>query len=301
MKKYARLAEFRQKTKSLAPVNAAIVCPESSVVLAGVLLAAEQKNIIPILIGNKTKINQVAQELGKDISRYQLIDLPDMKAAKQAVKLAQQGLVQTIVKGSLHTADFMHALVQRDSGLRTARRMSHCQVLDIPTYKKLLIITDPAVNIFPNIEEKKDIIQNAIDLAIKLGVSQPKVALLSAVENINPAIKTTVECVELCKMDDITGGIVEGPMGFDLAVSEDAVKVKKFKTQVGGDADILVAPNIEAGNILMKTLDYFADSVGMSIVLGAKIPIVLTSRSANALERSYSCMLAKFLHYHESV
>jgi phosphate acetyltransferase len=298
MQKKSKLEALFQEAKDLDPLVAAIVCPESSVALEGAILAAEQKSIIPILIGDSAKIKKIAQELGKDISGYQLIDATEKEAVSQAVKLAQEGVAQTIVKGSLHTRDFMYGVVQRESGLGTKARMSHCQVIDVPAYKKPLIITDSALNAFPTVTEKKEIIQNAINLAITLGVSQPKVAILSAVENINPRIPTTIESAKLVKMAEgggITGGIVEGPISFDLAISEEAVKTKNFKSQVSGDADILIVPNIDAGNILIKALDSFAQAIGAGIVLGAKVPIVLTSRSASAFSRAASCMLVKLI------
>ena len=287
-----------QRAKSLEPITAAIICPESSVALGGAILAAEQKSIIPILIGESAKIKKIAQEIGKDISSYQLIDVPEENAVSQAIKLVQSGRVKLIVKGSLHSDEFMRMIVKRESGLRTAHRMTHCQVFDLPAYKKLLILTDAALNTFPTFAEKKDIIQNAIYLALKIGIAQPKVALLSAVENINPRIPTTIECEELCKLavsGEITGGVVAGPISFDLAISEQSAKTKNFTSPVGGDADILVVPNIEVGNILMKAMDYFAGALGLGIVLGANVPIVLTSRSASAFVRAGSCMLAKFM------
>jgi phosphate acetyltransferase len=298
MTQQSKFEALFQKAKSLKPIVAAIVCPESSVALEGAILASEQKSIIPILIGDGTKIKKIAEEIGKDISAYQLIDVPEEDAANQAIKLAQKNLIQTIVKGSLHSDEFMRMIVRRESGLRTDIRMSHCQVIDVPVYKKLLIITDAVLNTFPSFDAKKDIIQNAINFAIKIGISKPKVALLSAVENINPRIPTTAECIELTKLaasGEITGGIVEGPLSFDLAISEQSVKIKQLKSQVGGDADILMVPNIEVGNILMKSFDYFANATSLGIILGAKIPIVLTSRSTNAVARAGSCMLAKFI------
>lgn len=298
MTEHPKLDALFQKAKNLKPIPAAIICPESAVALEGAILAAEQKSIIPVLIGEGAKIKRTAQEIGKDISSYQLIDVPEEEAASQAIKLVQDGSIQLIMKGSLHSDEFMRMLVRRESGMRTDHRMSHCLVYDVPAYKKLFILTDAALNTFPTFAEKKDIIQNAINLALKLGIAKPKVALLSAVENINPRIPTTAECVGLCKLaasGEITGGIVEGPLSFDLAVSEQSVKTKNFKSQVGGDADILVVPNIEVGNILMKALDYFADALSLGIVLGAKVPIVLTSRSGSAAARAGSCMLAKFI------
>ncbi len=298
MPNQSKLDALFQRAQALNPIPAAVICPESAVALEGAILAAEQKNIIPILIGENAKIKKIAQEIGKDISGYRMIDVPEEKAAEEAIKLVQSGEAQAIIKGSLHSDEFMRLIVRRDGGMRTERRMSQCQVYDVPAYKKLLIMTDAALNTFPTFAEKKDIIQNAIDLAIKLGIAKPKVALLSAVENINPRIPNTTECVELVKLaaaGEIKGGIVEGPMSFDLAISEASVKNKKFVTQVGGDADILVVPNIEVGNILMKALDYFAGATGLGIVLGAKVPVVLTSRSASAAVRAGSCMLAKYV------
>jgi phosphate acetyltransferase len=298
MTKYPKLDSLFQKAKNLSPITAAVICPESVVALEGAILAAEQDSIIPILIGEGNKIKKIAQEIGKDISGYQLIDVLKENAVNQAVKLVQSGSAQLIIKGSLHSDEFMRLIVSREGGMRTNYRMSHCLVCDVPAYKKIFILTDAALNTFPTFTEKKDIIQNAINLAIKLGIAQPKVALLSAVENINPRIPTTTEWVELTKLATdgaITGGIVEGPLSFDLAISAESVKTKRLKSQVGGDADILVAPNIEVGNVLMKALDYFADALSLGVVLGAKVPIVLTSRSASAASRAGSCMLAKFI------
>jgi len=298
MTEYLKLDNLFKQAKNLKPITTAIICPETAVALEGAILATEQNSIIPILIGNKNEIQKTAQEINKDISNYQIIDTPEENAVACAIQLAQENKIQLIVKGSLHSDNFMRLMVRREGGMRTEKRMSHCMVYDIPAYKKLLILTDAALNTFPTLAEKKDIIQNAIDLAIKLGIPTPKVAILSAVENINPRIPTTAECVELCKMatnGEIKGGIVEGPLSFDLAISEQSVKTKKMVTQVGGDADILMVPNIEVGNILMKSFDYFADALGLGIVLGSKVPIVLTSRSANAESRAGSCLLAKFL------
>ncbi|MEI8054484.1 MAG: bifunctional enoyl-CoA hydratase/phosphate acetyltransferase [bacterium] len=298
MTEHSKLDSLFQKAKNLNPIMAAVICPESVVALEGAILAAEQKSIIPILIGEGTKIKKIAQEVGKDISGYQLIDVPEEEAANQAIKLVQSGIAQLIIKGSLHSDEFMRLIVRREGGMRTDRRMSHCLVCDVPAYKKLFILTDAALNTFPTFDEKKDIIQNAINLVIKLGIVKPKVALLSAVENINPRIPATAEWTELTKLaaeGAITGGIVEGPLSFDLAISEESVKTKNLKSQVGGDADVLVVLNIEVGNVLMKALDYFANALTLGVVLGAKVPIVLTSRSASAVSRAGSCMLAKFI------
>ena len=300
MASHPKLEALFEQAKKLQPIPAAIISPTSTVALAGALLAAEQGSIEPILLGDATGIRNTAAQLGKDITKYQLLDIPVAEAAvKQAIELVHNDAVKLIMKGSLHSDEFMRMIVRRESNMRTGIRMSHCMVYDVPAYHKLLIITDAALNTIPSLAEKKDIVQNAINLAIKLGIATPKVALLSAVENINIRIPNTTECAELCQMaanHAITGGIVEGPLSFDLAISADSVATKKLVSQVGGDADILVVPNIEAGNILMKALDYFADALGLGIVLGAKVPIVLTSRSASAASRAGSCLLAKFIN-----
>jgi len=298
MSNQAKIDALFQRAQTLKPISAAVICPESVVALEGAILATEQKSIVPVLIGDSAKIQKIAQEIGKDISGYQMLNVAEEAAMEQAIAMVHNKEAQTIIKGSIHSDEFLRPIVRRESGLRTERRMSQCQVYDVPAYKKPLLLTDVALNTFPTFAEKKDIIQNAINLAIKLGIVTPKVALLSAVENINPRIPNTAECAELAQAADageITGGIVEGPLSFDLAVSEDSVKTKKFQTQVGGDADILVVPNIEVGNVLMKALNCFAGATGFGIVLGAKVPIVLTSRAANAEVRAGSCVLAKFL------
>jgi phosphate acetyltransferase len=298
MLEHLRLEELFKKAKSLKPITAAVLCPESIVALEGAILAAEQNIITPILIGDSERIKKIARERNKDISQYQFIASTEEEATNKALKLVQDDLVQLIVKGSLHSDEFMRAIVHREGGMRTTRRMSHCMVCDVPAYKKLLILTDAGLNTFPTFAEKKDIVQNAIDLAIKLGIEKPKVALLSAVENMNRRIPSTAEWAELTKLaasGEITGGIVEGPLSLDLAISEQSAKTKKLESQVAGNADILVVPNIEVGNVLMKSLDYFAGALSLGIVLGAKIPIVLTSRSSSAISRAGSCMLAKFV------
>ena len=285
------LKTLLQLAKKLPPIPAAIVCPESPVALTGTIMAAKQKSIIPTLIGDPTKIKKVAQAINQDISAYQLI-AATTDASSIAAKLAYNNQVELIVKGSLHTDDFMRALVKT---IRTKNRMSHCQILSVPTYKKLLILTDAALNTFPTFIEKQAIVQNAITLAKKLGIPKPKVALLSAVETINPHIPNTIECKKLCK-SLAKDGIIVGPISLDLAVSEQAVKIKNFSAPVAGNADILVVPNIEVGNVLLKALDCLAKASSLGYVAGAKVPIVLTSRATTAEIRADSCMLAKFIH-----
>lgn len=283
------LTTLLQLAKKLPPIPAAIVCPESPVALTGTIIAAKQKSIIPILIGDLTKIKKVAQTINQDISAYQLIAATTANASNEAAKLVHNNQAELIVKGSLHTDDFMRALVKT---IRTKNRMSHCQILSIPIYKKLLILTDAALNTFPTFTEKQAIVQNAINLAKKLGIPEPKVALLSAVETINPRIPNTIEWAKLGKLFEN----IAGPISLDLAISEQAAKIKNFSSPVGGNADILVAPNIEVGNVLLKALDCLANARGLGIVLGAKVPIVLTSRATTAEERAESCMLAKLIN-----
>jgi len=220
-----------------------------------------------------------------------------MEAINHAITMARNNEVKAISKGSIHTDELMSALVKAENNLRTGRRMSHCMVLDIPAHDKLLILTDAALNVVPNLKDKKDIVQNAIDLARALNVTKPKVALLSAVETISEHLPNTIECAALCKMAErgqITDGILDGPFAFDLAMSMQAKTAKKLQSEVAGQPDILVVPNLEVGNILVKALDFFANSLSLGIILGAKIPVVLTSRSADVASRAGSCMLTKF-------
>lgn len=286
------------KAQNLPPIKAAIISPDNKEAILGIKLAIEQKTIIPSIIGDINKIKNLASELNFDLEKFECIDLPAADAILYGVKLARDNVVQTIVKGNVHTDDLMRAVVNRDHGLRIGKRMSHCVVADVPSYHKLLLISDAGLNTFPTILEKKSIIQNAIDLANAIGINQPKVALLSATEVINPHVPSTTESFELTKLaqnGEITGGIVEGPLSFDLAISMQSVAAKNFKSKVAGDADILITPNIETGNILVKCLDYFCNAIGLDIVLGAKVPLVITSRAASAASRAGSCMLAKYL------
>jgi phosphate acetyltransferase len=252
--------------------------------------------LAPTLIGPREKIEAVAKRSGIDISRYELIDSPhSLAAAEAAVQLVREGRAEMLMKGSLHTDELMVAVVARDSGLRTARRISHCFVMDVPTLEQAIIITDAAVNIFPTLEDKVHIIQNAIDLAHALGKPQPKVAILSAMETVNPKVPSTIEAGALCKMADrgqITGGILDGPLALDNAINLTAAKIKKIESPVAGQADILVVPDLEAGNMLAKSLSFLADADAAGIVLGARVPIILTSRADSVMTRLASCAVA---------
>jgi phosphate acetyltransferase len=297
-----KLENLNQQISNLAPIEAAVIFPDSKDAFMGAALAAKQNFVRPTFLGNKARINALAAECGENISAYDIVDLDEHEAITYGVNMARQGKVQLIIKGSTHTDELMSAVVNSQTGLRIGKRMTHCMVVDVPQYHKLLNLTDVALNTFPSLPEKKDIVQNAIDLSRSLGVDEPKVALLSTVETINEKIPSTLEYAALCKMAErkqITGGILDGPLSFDLAISQESAQIKKLSSRVAGDADILVFPNIEVGNILFKALDYFANAISMGLILGALVPIIITSRSASAVSRSYSCMLAKFYFYQQ--
>jgi phosphate acetyltransferase/phosphate butyryltransferase len=283
-------------TSELAPIRTAVVHPVDSNALLGAIEAAQADLIVPILVGPADKIRAVALAHDVDLSPYRLVPTEHSHAAaEQAVALARAGEVDAIMKGSLHTDELMHAVLAPNVGLTTARRMSHVFVLDVPAYPRPLFITDAALNIYPDLETKRDIVQNAIDLAHVLGIESPRVAILSAVETVNPEIRSTLEAAALCKMADrgqITGGIVDGPLAFDNAVSPEAVRAKGIVSPVAGQADILVVPDLEAGNMLAKQLEYLAGAETTGIVLGARVPIILTSRSDSPLAHKASCALA---------
>jgi phosphate acetyltransferase/phosphate butyryltransferase len=296
---YERGAWYRhliELTKGLAPLRTAVVHPVDENALIGALEAAEAKLIIPILVGPQKKIQAVAAAQKVDLSPYTLIATEHSHAAaEKAVALARSGEVEALMKGSLHTDEFMHAVVAPKIGLTTDRRMSHVFVMDVPTYPRPLFLTDAALNIYPDLEAKRDIVQNAIDLAHVLGIEVPKVAILSAVETVSPQIHSTLEAAALCKMADrgqITGGLVDGPLAFDNAVSPEAARTKDIVSPVAGQADILVVPDLESGNILAKQLEYLAEAQGAGIVLGARVPIILTSRADSPLVHMASCALA---------
>lgn len=299
---YAQGERHRQlvlAATAFAPVRMAIVHPCDAVALGGALDARDAKLIVPVLVGPAAKISKAAAELGRSIDGIELVDAPHSHAAaEKAVELARTGKVDALMKGALHTDEVMSAVVAHDSGLRTERRMSHVFVLDVPSYPKPLFVTDAAINIAPNLEDKRDIILNAIDLCHALGVATPKIAILSAVETVDSKIASTLDAAALCKMADrgqIIGGIIDGPLAFDNAISKSAAEEKHIQSDVAGDADVLLVPNLEAGNILAKQLIYLADAEAAGIVLGARVPIVLTSRADSQAARVASCAVATLL------
>jgi phosphate acetyltransferase len=294
--KYKRLIEA---AKALTPVTTAVAhpCDESS--LSGAVDAAKLGLIKPILVGPKAKITAVASQFKLDISRYEVVDAPHSHAAAaKAVELVNAGRAEALMKGSLHTDELMAEVVRKDTGLRTARRISHCFVMDVPTHPEALIISDAAVNIAPTLEDKVDIVQNAIDLARALGRKEVRVAILSAMETVNPKVPSTVEAAALCKMADrgqITGGILDGPLALDNAISPEAAEIKRIASPVAGRANVLIVPDLEAGNMLAKSLSFLAGADSAGIVLGAKVPIILTSRADTVEARLASCAVAVFV------
>jgi phosphate acetyltransferase len=294
--KYERLIA---RCKALAPLPCAVAhpCDESS--LRGAVQAAQMGIIQPILVGPKARIEAVAAEFGLDISAYELVDAPHSEgSAETAVRLAREGKAEMLMKGSLHSDELMAAVVQRETGLRTARRISHCFIMDVPAIDRVVIITDAAVNIFPTLEDKVHIVQNAIDMALALGVAQPKVAILSAMETINPKVPSTIEAAALCKMAErgqITGGLLDGPLALDNAIDLGAARIKKISSAVAGMADILVVPDLEAGNMLAKSLSFMAEADAAGIVLGARVPVILTSRADSVTTRLASCAVAALI------
>lgn len=269
-------------------------CDESS--LSGATLAAERGLITPILVGPEDKIRAVAQKHQINLDNFRIINVPHSHAAaEQAVELCRSGEAQALMKGSLHTDELILAVIHKEKGLRTERRLSHVFHFDVPTYHKPLLITDAAVNVIPTLEEKKFILINAIELAHSLGIVKPKVAILAAVETVNPKMPSTIDAAALCKMVDrgqITGAIVDGPLAFDNAISREAANIKGIKTEVAGDVDILLVPDLEAGNMLAKQLTYLAKAQCSGIMLGARVPIILTSRADDVYSRLASCALA---------
>ena len=299
--RYRQLIEAAQKQPA---IRTAVVHPCDEVSLAGALDAAADRLIVPVLVGPQAKIRRAADAASRSLKDIEIIDTPHSHAAAiRAVELARESRVEALMKGALHTDELMGAVVKADTGLRTERRMSHVFALDVPHYPKPLLITDAAINIYPDLETKRDIVQNAIDLAHALGLAEPKVAILSAVETVYPKIASTVEAAALCKMADrgqITGGLLDGPLAFDNAVSKEAAKTKGIFSSVAGDADILVAPDLEAGNMVAKQLIYLAGADATGIVMGARVPIMLTSRADGALARQASCALALLVVHHKA-
>lgn len=284
------------RCKSMAAVPTAVAHPCDDASLGAVVEAAEAGIITPILVGPAEKIRRTAKKSALDITPYQVVDAPHSHAAAAAaVELVRMGRAKLLMKGSLHTDELMGEVVKRETGLRTARRISHVFVMDVPTYHKVFAVTDAAINIFPSLEDKADIVQNAIDFFVALGWKQPKVAILSAVETINPKIPSTIEAAALCKMAErgqIHGGILDGPLAFDNAISAEAARIKRINSPVAGDPDIVLVPDLEAGNMLVKNLMFLSRADGAAVVLGAKVPIILTSRADNQRTRMASCAVA---------
>jgi phosphate acetyltransferase len=291
--KYERLIAA---TKTLSALAVAVAHPCDETSLRGAVEAAEAGMIAPILVGPKEKIRSLARSLGLDIEGIEIIDVPHSQAAaEKSVELVRTGKAELLMKGSLHSDELLSAVANRETGLRTARRISHVFVMDVPTHPQTLFITDAAVNIAPDLQAKRDIVQNAIDLYAGLGLGTPKVAILSAIETVNPGIPSTIDAAALCKMADrgqIIGGELDGPLAFDNAISPEAARIKGIKSSVAGQAQILVVPNLEAGNMLAKNLSFLSRADAAGIVLGARVPVILTSRADKVRTRLASCAVA---------
>jgi phosphotransacetylase len=294
--KYERLLD---RCKALAAIPTAVAHPCEKSALEGAVNAAQAGLITPLLVGPEKEIVATARSGGIDLGQLEIVDAPNSAdAAKQAVALVREGRAEVLMKGSLHTDELMSAVVSRDGGLRTGRRISHVFIMDVPTYHKVLIVTDAAINIAPTLEDKVDIVQNAIDLAISLGLEKPKVAILCAVETVNSKMQATLDAAALCKMAErgqIKHGILDGPLAFDNAISKEAAQTKGIKSAVAGDPDILLAPDLEAGNILAKQLSFLANADSAGMVLGARVPVILTSRADSVRSRIASCGVAKLV------
>lgn len=281
------------------PMSTAVVWPCSNFALAGAIDAAEAGVIEPILIGCSAELKEVAGDRAPLLSRYRIVEAAnEREAARIGAEMCRQGEAAAVMKGSLHTDTLMHAVLAKECGLRTTRRVSHVFVMDAPLYNRTLFITDAAINIYPTLDDKVDIVQNAIDLARVLGVPEPRVAILSAAETVCSKITSTLDAAALCKMAErgqITGGILDGPLALDTAVSPKAVEVKGIRSEVAGNADILVVPDLESGNMLAKQLEYLGGAALAGIVLGAKVPVILTSRADPPRSRVVSCAIAALL------
>ncbi|MDP3635980.1 MAG: bifunctional enoyl-CoA hydratase/phosphate acetyltransferase [Azonexus sp.] len=300
--KHERYTRLLARVKGLEPIPTAVAHPCDQESLKGAVFAFQEGIIEPILVGPEAKIRSVAEEFGIDLHGIRIVNARHSHdSAAIAVSLVRTGDAEALMKGSLHTDELMSEVVSRANGLRTSRRISHVFVMEVPTYHRPLLITDAAINIAPTLEEKMHIIQNAIDLAHIIGIPEPKVAILSAVETVNPKIQSTLDAAALCKMADrgqIKGGILDGPLAFDNAVSIIAAKTKGIKSAVAGHAEILVVPDLESGNMLAKQLEYLANALTAGIVLGTRVPIVLTSRADTAETRIASCVIAALVAHH---
>jgi phosphate acetyltransferase len=294
--RYDRLVQAAQR---LPPVRTMVVHPCDQISIEGAVEAAQLGLIDPILVGPPARIRDAAGLAKADISRFPLVEsMHSHDSAAKAVELVREGKAEALMKGSLHTDELMGAVVARDTGIRTARRISHCFVMDVPGHKDPLIITDAAVNIAPSLADKVDIVQNAIDLGQALRFPEVRVAIMSAMETVNPAVPSTVEAAALCKMAErgqITGGILDGPLALDSAINEEAAAIKHIVSSVAGHANVLVVPDLEAGNMLAKSLSFLAGAAAAGIVLGARVPIILTSRADSVITRLASCAVASLV------
>jgi phosphotransacetylase len=288
--------ELLERCRHLEPVSTVVAHPCEVTALSGAIEAAEKGLIRPILVGPVSKIREIAKSNAIDLGTARVVDAPHSHAsAATAVQMVRQGEAELLMKGSLHTDELLGAVVARETGLRTGRRLSHVFIMDVPTYHKVLLVTDAAINIAPSLEDKVDICQNAIDFAVALGVKRPKVAILAAVETVNSKMPSTIDAAALCKMADrgqITGGALDGPLAFDNAISADAARIKGIQSVVAGDPDILLVPDLEAGNMLAKQLSFLANADSAGLVLGARVPIILTSRADSVRSRIASCGVA---------
>jgi len=298
-RKHEKYERLLARAQALSPLPTAVAhpCDESS--LTGAVDAAKMGLIRPILVGPAARIKAVAEKCRLDITPYELIDTPHSHAsAEAAVGLVREGRAECLMKGSLHTDELMGAVVSRESGLRTARRISHCFVMDVPTYSEVLIVSDAAVNIAPTLEEKVDIVQNAIDLAHALQMPAVRVAILSATETVNAKVPSTLDAAVLCKMADrgqITGAVLDGPLAMDNAIDAEAARIKGINSPVAGRANVLIVPDLDAGNMLAKSLTFLGGAYAAGIVLGTKVPVILTSRADSEPARLASCAVASML------
>ncbi|OPX55467.1 phosphate acetyltransferase [Oceanospirillum multiglobuliferum] len=296
---HEQLNAFLQQAKAYDPIPTAVVHPADANSLLGAVEAAEEGLIIPFFVGPEAKIRSVALECGVDLSKYTIVPTAHShESAELSAQMAKEGKVHALMKGSLGSSELLAALIDKKAGLRTEYRLSHVFVMDVPSYHKTLIVTDAAINITPDLMTKRDIVQNAINCAHALGIEKPKVAILAAVEKVKPGMQSTIDAAALCKMADrkqITGALLDGPLAFDNAISAEAARDKGIDSEVSGDVDILLVPDLEAGNILAKQLQYLAGAKSAGIVLGAKVPVILTSRAAKPLERLSSCAVASLV------
>jgi phosphate acetyltransferase len=285
-----------ERCRGQEPIPTAVAWPCEETALAGAIDAAKDGLITPILVGPAATIAELAKKKGMDLRGIEIVDVGESRAAAaKAVALVREGKAELLMKGSLHSDEILGAVVSKEGGLRTARRLSHVFLMDVPTYHKVLIVTDGAINIAPTLEDKVDICQNAIDLARAFGIERPKVAILAAVETVNSRMPATLDAAALCKMAErgqIKGGVLDGPLAFDNAISREAAKIKGITSEVAGDPDILLAPDLEAGNMVAKQLSFLANADSAGLVLGARVPVILTSRADSLRSRIASCAVA---------